>query len=196
MTDDRKSNVDFVSAFDEFVNNVHADLRASVRTTLMKKTYEEICSKIKYTPRGLEPGSVGGENTAPPEGVQPEDTPDPDDEERHDQEPTSKRPRRRMAPITGRSQVRQRAAPSANAASMALLSKKERERQLQEAARRKEASERVDARGSGSIASLSASNMWTRVLKRRYGGDIANDSPYTSNMSIAEINKTAAVQFD
>ena len=190
MTYDRKSNVDFIAAFDEFVNSVHADLRARVRETLMKKTYEEICSKIKYTPRDLDPGSADGENTTPPKGVQPE-VPDPDDEE-----PTSKRSRRRMAPITGRSQARQRAAPSAYAASMALLGKKERDRQLQEAARRKEASERVDARGSGSIASLNASNTWARVLKRRYGRDIVGDSPYTSNMSTAEINKTAAVQFD
>ena len=101
-----------------------------------------------------------------------------------------------MASITGRSQARQRAAPSPNAASMSLLSKKERGRQLKEASRRKEASERVEALGSGSIASLNASNMWTKVLKRRYGQDIAGDSPYTPNMSITEINKTAAVQFD
>ena len=193
MSDDRKSNTGFIAAFDEFVNNVHVDLRVGVREALLKKTYEEICCKIKYTPRDIESESVHGENTTPPEGVQPE-APDPRDDEQYNEEPTSKRPRRRMAPITGRSQARQRAAPSRNAASVSLLSKKERERQLQEATRRKEASEGVDARGSGSIASLNASNMWTKVLKRRYGGDIAGDSPYTANMSTAEINKTAAVQ--
>ena len=189
MADDRKSNTDFLEAFDEFVNNVHVDLRVGVRDALLKKTYDEICSKIKYTTGNREPDCVHGEDPTQSEGVQPES------ENPEDEAPASKRPRRRMAPITGRSQARQRAAPSPNAASMALLSKKEREKQLQEAARRKEASARVDACGSGSIvASLNVSNAWTKVLKRRYGKDIAGDSPYTANMSTAEINKTAAAQ--
>lgn len=186
-----QSDPDFMAAIEKFVNGVHVDLRDAMRATLHKKSYEEACATIKYTPQTKE--AVSADIS---EVQQISEHPEDATHEEQDTSQPTKRARRRLPPITGKTEVRQRAAPSQNAVSVSMMSRKERGLQLEETIRRKEASARIETSGSGSIVPNTQSSVWKKVLKRRYGTDITETCLYTPNMNTNQINATASVQFD